>query len=70
MSIFNLALANYLFTSATDISCPSNVSFSGGFGVLFSRLLLGGLLVAGEITFLLYLYYGRVLHKNGVESGY
>ncbi len=70
MSVFSLALANYLLTSATNISCPTNVSFGGGVGVLFSRLLLASLFVAGEITLLFYLYYSHVLHKNGVESGY
>lgn len=70
MSVFYLALANYLLTSATNVSCAANVSLGGGIGVLFSRLMLAALFVAGEITLLAYLYYGHVLHKNGVESGY
>ena len=70
MPVFGLAMVNYLLNLATNVSCPSNLSIGGGVGVLFSRLLLATLFVAGEITLLAYLYYSHELHKNGVESGY
>ncbi|OQW47254.1 MAG: hypothetical protein A4S09_15790 [Proteobacteria bacterium SG_bin7] len=70
MPIFGLAFANYLLTLATNVSCSSSLSFGGGIGVLFSRLILAFFFVVGEVTLLAYLYYSHVLHKNGLESGY
>ncbi len=67
MPIFLIASVNYILSSAANAACTLEVNPLSG---LFSKAALAVLVVSGEITLLVLLYYWQVLQKNGIESGY